>query len=251
MNVSNSITHLKGERLTDIRPKLQWNDIDWKMVEEHVNRLQTRITKAVKQGKWYLVKRLQYLLTNSHYAKLLAVRRVTQNKGKRTAGIDGAKWTTPNSKMNAVLKLSNKKYKATPLRRVYIPKPGTTKKRPLSIPTMYDRAMQALHVLALQPIAETTADPRSFGFRKNRSTHDACQYAFTCLSRKSSAQWVLEGDIKGCFDNINHDWLLDNIPMDKSILTQFLKVGFVYNRHLNPTKAGTPQGELFPRYWRI
>jgi len=165
VNVSNSITPLKGERLADIRPKLQWNDIDWKMVEEYVNRLQTRITKAVKQGKWYLVKRLQYLLINSHYAKLLAVRRVTQNKGKRTAGIDGAKWITPNSRMNAVLKLSNKKYKATPLRRVYIPKPGTNKKRPLSIPTMYDRAMQALHALALQPIAETTADPRSFGFR--------------------------------------------------------------------------------------
>ncbi|KAF5416113.1 MAG: hypothetical protein C5S49_05100 [Candidatus Methanogaster sp.] len=191
-----------------------------------------------------MVKRLQYLLTNSHYAKLLAVRRVTQNKGKRTAGIDGAKWITPNSKMNAVLKLSDRKFKATPLRRVYIPKPGIDKKRPLSIPTMYDRAMQALHALALQPIAETTADPRSFGFRKNRSAHDACQYAFTCLSMKSSAQWVLEGDIKGCFDNINHEWLLDNIPMDKSILTQFLKAGFVYKRHLNPAKAGTPQGGI-------
>ena len=187
MNVSNSITPLKGERLTDKRLKPQWTNVNWDEIEKHVNRLQTRITKAVKQGKWYLVKRLQYLLTISHYAKLLAVRRVTQNKGKKTAGIDGAKWTTPNSKMNAALKLSNEKYKATPLRRVYIPKPGTTKKRPLSIPTMYDRAMQALHALAIQPIAETTADPRSFGFRKNRSTQDACQYAFTCLSRRSSA----------------------------------------------------------------
>nr|QNO46182.1 hypothetical protein NDLBFEBI_00004 [Methanosarcinales archaeon ANME-2c ERB4] len=105
---------------------------------------QIRITKAVKQGKWHLVKRLQYLLTHSFYAKLLAVRRVTQNKGTRTAGIDGAKWITPNSMMNAALKLSDKKYKAKPLRRVYIPKPGTTKKRPLSIPTMHDRAMQML-----------------------------------------------------------------------------------------------------------
>jgi len=184
VNVSNSITPSKGERLTDKRPKPQWTNVDWDEVEKHVNRLQTRITKAVKQRKWHLAKRLRYLLTQSFYAKLLAVRRVTQNKGKRTAGIDGAKWTTPNSRMNAALKLSNEKYKATPLRRVYIPKPGTTKKRPLSIPTMYDRAMQMLHALALQPIAETTADPRSFGFRKNRSTQDACQYAFTCLSRK-------------------------------------------------------------------
>jgi RNA-directed DNA polymerase len=219
VNVSSSITPLMGERLADIRPNLQWINIDWEKVEERVNRLQTRITKAVKQGKWYLVKRLQYLLTHSFYVKLLAVKRVTQNKGKRTAGIDGAKWTTPNSKMNAAIKLSDKKYKAKPLRRVYIPKPGTDKKRPLSIPTMHDRAIQALYALALSPIAETTADPRSFGFRKFRSAQDACAQAFVCLSTRSSVQWVLEGDIKGCFDNINHEWLLNNIPMDKSILT--------------------------------
>jgi RNA-directed DNA polymerase len=223
VNVSNSITPLKGERLTDNQPKLQWTDINWKMVKEHVNRLQTRIAKAVKQGKWNLVKRLRYLLTHSFYAKLLAVKRVTQNRGKRTAGIDGEKWTTPNSKMNAALKLFDKNYKAKPLRRVFIPKPGTTKKRPLSIPTMYDRAMQSLHALALQPIAETTADPRSFGFRMHRSTQDVRQYAFCCLGGINSAKWVLEGDIKGCFDNINHDWLYDNIPMDKSILRQLLK----------------------------
>jgi len=197
-----------------------------------------------KEKKWNLVNRLRYLLTHSFYAKLLAVKRVTQNKGKRTAGIDGEKWTTPNSKMNAALELSDKKYNAKPLRRVYIPKPGTTKKRPLSIPTMYDRAMQSLHALALQPIAETTSDSRSFGFRMYRSTQDVRQYAFCCLGGINSAKWVLEGDIKGCFDNINHDWLFDNIPMDKSILRQFLKAGFVYNRHLNPSTAGTPQGGI-------
>nr|AAU83450.1 reverse transcriptase [uncultured archaeon GZfos28G7] len=220
-------------------------DIDWKTAEKHVNRLQARITRAVKQGKWHLVKRLQYLLTHSFHAMLLAVKNVTQNRGKRTVGIDGAKWTTPNAKMNAALKLSDKKYKAKPLRRVYIPKPGSVKKRPLSIPTMRDRAMQTLYALALSPVAESTADTRSFGFRKYRSAQDACEYAFTCLSTKDSAQWVLEGDIKGCFDNINHDWLLKNIPMDKAILKQFLTAGFVYNRHLNPTKAGTPQGGYF------
>jgi len=243
VNVSSSITPI-GERLADIRSNLQWNDIDWKIAEKYVNRLQTRITKAVKQGKMYLVKRLQYLLTHSFYAKLLSVRTVTRNKGKRTAGIDGKKWLTPNAKMNAALKLSDKKYKSKPSRRVYIPKPGTTKKRPLSIPTMYDRAMQALYALALSPIAETTADICSFGFRKYRSAHDACAQAFNCLSTKNSAEWILEGDIKGCFDNINHEWLLDNVPMDKSVLKQFLKAGFVYNRNLNPTKAGTPQGGI-------
>ena len=144
MNVSSSNTPLKGERLTDKRPKLQWTNFNWEKVEEYVNRLQTRIAKAVKQGKWYLVKRLRYLLTHSFYAKLLAVKCVTRNRGKRTAGIDGAKWITPNSKMNAALKLSDKKYKAKPLRRVFIPKHGKTKKRHLGIPTMHDRAMQAL-----------------------------------------------------------------------------------------------------------
>jgi RNA-directed DNA polymerase len=104
--------------------------------------------------------------------------------------------------------------------------------------------MQCLYSLALEPIAEATSDSRSFGFRRFRSTKDSCQQIFLCLSQKSSAQWILEGDIKGCFDHINHQWLLDNIPMDKSILTQFLKAGFIYKRHLNPTKAGTPQGGL-------
>ncbi|WP_321417538.1 reverse transcriptase N-terminal domain-containing protein [uncultured Methanomethylovorans sp.] len=243
MNVSYS-TIPSGERLTDVKYSLKWEDIDWKTVNEKVNKLQTRIAKAVRQRKWHSVKRLQYLLTNSFHARLLAVKKVTQNKGKRTAGIDGKTWTTPLSKMKAALSLSGKSYKAKPMRRIYIEKYGKKEKRPLSIPTMHDRAMQALHALALDPIAETTADRASFGFRQNRSTHDACELSFKCLSKKHSAQWVLEGDIKGCFDNINHDWLLANIPMDKSILKQFLKAGFVYNRHLNPSKAGTPQGGI-------
>lgn len=243
MNVSNSTTPT-GERLTDTRLETQWKDINWETVIDNVNRLQVRITKAVNQGKRHSVKRLQYLLTHSFYAKLLATKKVTQNKGTRTAGIDGEKWTTPQAKMNAALNLSDEKYQAKPLRRVYIEKYGKKEKRPLSIPTMHDRAMQALYSLALNPVAETTADRASFGFRKNRSTHDACAQAFNCLSKKNSARWVLEGDIKGCFDNINHEWLLDNIPMDKSILKQFLKAGFVYNRHLNPSKSGTPQGGI-------
>ena len=243
MNVSNSNTP-KSERLTDRCPEIQWIDIDWDKVTQNINRLQTRITKAVLEGKWQLVKRLQYLLTHSLYAKLLAVKKICQNKGKRTAGIDGEKWITFKTKMNAALNLSDEKYKAKPLKRVFIEKPGTKKKRPLGIPTMYDRAMQALYALALDPVSEATADIASFGFRKYRSAQDACEQAFNCLSGRNSAKWVLEGDIKGCFDNINHDWLLDNIPMDKSILNQFLKAGFVYKHHLNPTKAGTPQGGI-------
>ena len=243
MNVSHSITP-QGEKLTNVKLKSQWNSFDWKKVEEHVNRLQTRIAKAVKNEKWSLVKRLQHLLTHSYYAKLLAVKNITQNKGKRTAGIDGETWSSPESKMKAALSLTDIKYVAKPLRRVYIEKSGTKKKRPLGIPTMYDRAMQALYALALSPIAEVTGDRRSFGFRKFRSTKDACEKAFSNLCHECSPGWILEGDIKGCFDNINHQWLIDNIPMDKSILKQFLKAGYVYDHKLFSTDAGTPQGGI-------
>jgi RNA-directed DNA polymerase len=243
MNAGDSITS-KDEKPANMLLKNQWNNIDWKKAQEHVNRLQVRITKAVKECKWYLVKSLQYLLTHSYYAKLLATLNVTQNKGKRTAGIDGETWSTPEAKMKAALALTDIEYKAKPLRRVYIEKYGSNKKRPLGIPTMYDRAIQSLYAMALDPIAEATGDRTSFGFRKFRSTHDACEQVFICLSRKYSPAWVLEGDIKGCFDNISHQWLLENVLMDKSILKQFLKAGYVFERQLFPTNAGTPQGGI-------
>lgn len=236
-------TTVKTERLSDTQQlEQQWKSIDWKKAEQEVNRLQARIAKATQEKKWNSVKRLQYLLTHSYYAKVLAVKKITTNKGKNTAGVDGEKWSTPASKMRAVLSLSDKHYKAKPLRRVYIDKKSKKSKRPLSIPCMYDRAMQALYALALDPVSETTADRNSFGFRKGRSTHDACEQIFNVLARKSSPKWVLEGDIKGCFDNISHEWLLENIPIDKSILKQFLKAGFIFKQELFPTEEGTPQG---------
>ena len=243
MNVSDSTTS-KDENLTNKLSKDQWNNISWSEVEKSINRLQSRITKAVIENRWNLVKRLQYLLEHSYYAKILAVRKVTKNKGKRTAGVDGETWSTPETKMKAALRLTNKGYKAKPLKRVFIEKSLNKKKRPLGIPTMHDRAMQTLYALSLNPVAEATADMRSFGFRKFRSSQDACEQLFSCLYSKHSAQWVLEGDIKGCFDNISHQWLIDNIPMNKTILKQFLKAGYIYNHHLNPTKAGTPQGGI-------
>jgi len=241
MDVQHSTTS-HDEKRTDKDFANQWNTIHWKDVKEQVNRLQTRIAKAVKERKWHLVKRLQYLLTHSYYAKQLAVLVVTQKRGKRTPGLDGELWTTASDKMRAVYRLTDKKYSAYPLKRIFIPKPGTDTKRPLSIPTMIDRAMQALYALALQPIAETLADKRSFGFRLFRSAQDASVYAFTCLAQKNSAEWVLEGDIKGCFDNISHDWLKNNVLIDRTILTQFLKAGFIYDQKLYPTDRGTPQG---------
>jgi RNA-directed DNA polymerase len=184
---------------------LMWdNTIPWEYIEAHVYKLQSRIVKALKQMKLHLVRRLQHLLANSFFAKLLAVRKVTTNKGKNTPGVDGVKWTTPRQKMKAALSLTGKGYRAKPLRRVFIEKKCKKKKRPLGIPTMYDRAMQALYALTLEPVAETTGDRVSLGFRKFRSTKDASQFAFNTLSRKTSARIVLEGDITGCFDNISH-----------------------------------------------
>lgn len=231
------------ERLPDtVQLEHQWKSIDWKKAEAEVSRLQARIAKATQEKKWNTMKRLQYLLSHSYYAKALAVRKVTTNKGKNTPGIDKELWNTPAVKMRNVLILTDKGYKAKPLRRVFIEKPGKKKKRPLGIPCMYDRAMQALYALALDPVSETTADEKSFGFRRGRSAQDACEYIFTALSRRTSPEWVLEGDIKGCFDHISHDWLIDHIPMDKSVLKQFLKAGFVFQNELFPTDEGTPQG---------
>lgn len=146
MNDNNSNTAI-AERLSDSKQlEVQWILIDWKQAEIHVNRLQVRIVKATIEKKWNTVKRLQYVLTHSYYAKALAVKKVTTNKGKNTAGVDKELWSTPSSKMKAVLSLTDKNYKAKPLRRVYIEKKGKKTKRPLGIPCMYDRAMQAVNV---------------------------------------------------------------------------------------------------------
>ena len=220
-----------------------WDSIDWDMVEMKVKQMQSRIVKAVKEGKWRKVKSLQYLLVNSYYSKLLAVRRVTQNKGKNTPGVDGVRWESSAQKLKAVNSLTKNGYKAMPLRRVNIPK-SNGKLRPLGIPTMKDRGMQALYLMALIPIAETTADTNSYGFRPKRSCADAMQQMHLVLSGKYSARYVLEADIKGCFDNISHDWILRNIPLDKAMLRQWLKAGIIENKLFSKTTKGTPQGGI-------
>lgn len=192
-------TTQKCEDLTNNNLANLWENIPFDEAKRFVNRIQTRIAKAVQNGKLRLARRLQYLLTHSFFAKIVAVKSVTETKGKNTPGIDGELWTSSSSKMRAALNLTDKGYRAKPLKRVYIPKLNSDKMRPLSIPTMKDRAMQALYALALQPWAEITADRNSFGFRIGRRAQDACEYAFTCLSKNDRAQWVIEGDIKGCF----------------------------------------------------
>lgn len=221
----------------------EWNSIDWKKVGKKVKLLQQRIVKAKKAGKHRKVKSLQWILVHSSNAKLLAVRRVTGNKGKNTPGVDGAIWINPYRKLQEAYSLTRKGYKSRPLRRVYIPKTNG-KLRPLGIPTMKDRAMQALYLMALNPIAETTADTNSYGFRPKRCCADAIEQCFIVFSGKHAAQWVLEADIKGCFDNISHQWVLDNIPLDRKILKQWLKAGIVEKNLFVNTEAGTPQGGI-------
>ena len=218
-----------------------WATIDWERVTSQVKRLQMRIAKAVKEQRHGKVKALQWTLTHSYYAKLVAVRRVTGNRGAKTPGVDQAIWSTDKAKLNASKALTRTGYQSQPLCRVYIPKKNG-KQRPLGIPTMYDRAQQALHLLALEPVAETTADRNSYGFRPYRSCADAIEQCFCALAKKQSAQWILEGDIKSCFDEISHEWLMRNIPMDKNVLTQWLKAGFVEKAQWYETEAGTPQG---------
>ena len=221
----------------------KWQSIDWKAAQSEVRRLQVRIAKAVQEGKRGKVQALQWILTHSFHAKTLAVKRVTSNKGRKTPGVDGVLWRGARAKWQAACSLRRHGYRPQPLRRIYIPK-SNGKKRPLGIPTVFDRVMQALYTLALAPVAETTADRNSYGFREHRSCADAVAAAFNALSKPNSATWIMEGDITGCYDNIAHPWMLRNIPLDKEILRKWLKAGYVEDGRLYPTDKGTPQGGI-------
>jgi len=202
-----------------------------------------RIAKATQAGQHRKAQALQWVLTHSRSAKLLAVHRVTTNRGAKTPGVDNVRWRTDRQKLQAAFNLKRHGYRPRPLRRHYIPK-SNGKLRPLSIPTMHDRAMQALHALALAPIAETLADRNSYGFREGRRCIDALEQCFRYLMLRTCAPWVLEGDIRACFDEISHDWLLQHVPMDKQLLKAWLKAGYWEKEQLFPTAAGTPQGGL-------
>jgi RNA-directed DNA polymerase len=166
---------------------------------------------------------------------------VTTNRGAKTPGVDNVLWRTDRQKLQAADNLKRHGYKPLPLRRIYIPKKNG-KLRPLSIPTLHDRAMQALHALALAPVAETLGDPNSYGFREGRSCADALRHVHNALSRQCSPQWVLEGDIKACFDEIRQEWLQHHVLMDKQTLAKWLKAGYWEKGQLFPTSKGTPQG---------
>jgi len=224
--------------------ELTWDAINWQKVGAHVRQLQMRIAKAYREGNRSKAKALQRILTHSFYAKLFAVKRVVQNRGSKTPGVDNVVWNTPKQKMQAALMLRRRGYKTKPLKRIYIPKKQKGKLRPLSIPVMLCRGQQALHLLSLEPISETIADKNAYGFRPLRSTADAIGHCFNALVRQNCAQYILEADIKSCFDKISHLWLLENTIMDKEILGKWLAAGYIEKGRLCPTSLGTPQGGI-------
>lgn len=228
---------------TSLKPTYEWNNIPWAKVQRVVFKLQKRIYQAVKSGQKAKARNLQKLLLKSYYAKLLAVRKVTQdNAGKKTAGVDGVKSLTPPQRLKLVAEMGNR-YKAKPLRRVWIPKPGRDEKRPLGIPTMRDRARQALVKITLEPYWESQFEGTSYGFRPGRSAHDAIARIFITVNQVP--RWILDADITKCFDEINHDYLLSKLDSPASIrreVKQWLNAGVMDKGLFENTEAGTPQG---------
>ncbi|NEO17756.1 MAG: group II intron reverse transcriptase/maturase [Moorea sp. SIO3F7] len=226
-------------------PQSEWNKVNWRKLEITVFKLQKRIYQASQRGNVRVVRRLQKTLMKSWSAKMLAVRKVTQqNKGKKTAGIDGRKALTGKQRLNLVASL--KVYKRPqPTRRVWIEKPGRKEKRPLGIPTIYDRALQALTKQALEPEWEAHFETNSYGFRPGRSCHDAIEAIFDSIKRKP--KWVLDADISKCFDKINHEKLLSKLntfPTMKRLIKGWLKAGVIDEGTLSSTDEGTPQGGI-------
>jgi RNA-directed DNA polymerase len=220
-----------------------WGDIDWLKVERYVFKLQTRIYAASRRGEVKEVRKLQRTLMRSWSNRVLAVRRVTQdNTGKNTAGVDGVKSLSPKARIKLVgqLKLTGE---SKPTRRVWIPKPGKSEKRPLGIPTMYDRALQGVVKAALEPEWEARFEPNSYGFRPGRSCHDAIKQIKNCLVSK--AKYVLDADIAQCFDRINHQELLQRLGLQGKVRQQiaaWLKSGVIDQGVFTAISEGTPQG---------
>lgn len=224
-------------------PMDRWETLPWKKIQRNVFKVQKRIYQASQRDDVKTVRQFQRLLMNSRSAKLLAVRKVTQeNQGKRTAGVDGVKALTPAQRLQLAdtLKID---HKANPVRRVWIPKPDTDEQRPLGIPTVHDRALQTLVKLALEPEWEAKFEANSYGFRPGRSCHDAIEAIFNAVAHLE--KYVLDADIAKCFDRINHDALLDKLnpgPKLRRQIKAWLKAGVLDRGELFPTVQGTMQG---------
>ena len=235
---------MRTER-TDERKPTSWADIDWAAAEEHVRRLQGRIYRAAAAGEHAKVKNLQKLLVRSGSAKMLAIRQVTQqNKGRNTPGVDGVVCNTPQARLQLLnTGLHLRGYRPQPVRRVYIPK-SNGKERPLGIPTIRDRVMQAIVKMALEPEWESRFEANSYGFRPGRCTMDAIVAIHRNLNGRGTSEWILDADISGCFDNIDHETLLARLPVFTTAVRRWLKAGIIEGGAAKTTDAGTPQGGI-------
>lgn len=230
--------------------KNDWHKINWKKAEDKIKDLQEKIVIATVNKDFKKVYLIQWMIISSFEGKALAVRRVITNKGGKTPGVDEIVWNKPSDYWKAILTLTEvaknpNEYKASPLRRVWIPKPGSKEKRPLGIPTLIDRAVQALYHLGVDPVVETQSDPNSFGFRKYRSTQDAITAIRSLLDKNNHPRWILEADISKCFDKISHEFLMKHTPIcHRIVLEQWLKSGVMEELNFMETDEGTPQGGI-------
>lgn len=224
-------------------PYTEWDDINWKRVNYRVRKIQKRIAEATLHKDWHKVRELQNLVLHSYDCRLYAVHRVTTRKNIRTPGLDGLFLSTSAERFAAVDALNYRDYHPQPFKRFYVPKDhDKSRKRPLSVPVIFDRAAEALFLIALDPVVETVADAHAYGFRRKRSAQDAVRDIVENFGLLHGRQWVLKADVKGCFDHLSHDWILQNIVFDKTLMRRILKCGYVYQERKYPLYEGMPQG---------
>lgn len=239
MQASPSVT--ESTRHTD------WDAINWRRANRQVRNLRHRIFRATQRGEWAKVRSLQRLMLRSHANTLVSVRRVTQvNQGRHTAGVDRVVVKTPAARGKLVDQLMTcQPWRAQPVRRVYIPK-ANGKRRPLGIPTILDRCLQARVKNALEPSWEARFEGTSYGFRPGRGCHDALAKIFLLAAPHRRKQWIVDADITGAFDHIDHDFLLRTIGTvpGMGLIKQWLKAGYIDKSVFYPTTAGTPQGGI-------
>lgn len=220
-----------------------WESINWKRVNYHVRKVQKRIAEAALHQDWHKVRELQQLALQSYDCRLYAVHKVTTRKNIRTPGLDGLFLATGEDRFAAVNALDYRNYHPQPFKRFYVPKDhDKSRKRPLSVPVIFDRAAEALFLIAVDPVVETCADLHAYGFRKSRSSMDAIRYIVEEFGLLHGRQWVLKADVKGCFDNLSHDWIMQHIIFDKTVMQRVLKCGYVYRGKQYPLHEGMPQG---------
>jgi len=229
-----SFDHIKRTDMTDV-----WNSVDWERAEKHLETMQMALAKSAYTQDYGLIAKWQKKIVFSLDAKLLAVRHVCSNSGG--SGVDCIKWITPHEKMSAALSLTSKGYRAMPSRLLLV-KSKNGRQRRIHIETYYDRAMQCLYAYALDPVAESWGDRKSFAYRKGRSAFDMNEYIKLGLSGENAPTWVFIGDIRKCYENISHDWIMRHIPMSEYVLRQFLEAGYVFGGELFPMDVGVGIG---------